>query len=134
MRVDDLKDSDLVTVFIQLRDRRAERKAKYENEDASDKSRQDKIEAILLRRFNEQGIEAIKTGAGTAYKNVKQSCSVADWDAFFMDYVVRNQAWELINRSANKDSVRLFINEHDGQIPPGINWREVVEIGVRRST
>ena len=72
-----LPSGKLVELYIQLRDRRALRKAEYENADADDKGKQEKIEGILLQRFNEEGIDSIKTGAGTAQPGARGERSVA---------------------------------------------------------
>ena len=52
MKVSDLKTSDLTLIYIQLRDRRAQRKAAYEAEDAADKAKQEKIEGVLLAKLD----------------------------------------------------------------------------------
>ena len=68
MKLSEARTADLAKIYIQLRDRRAQRKAKYDAEDADDKAKQERIEADLLRRFNEEGIESVRTEFGTAYK------------------------------------------------------------------
>lgn len=128
----DLKDSELVQFYIQLRDRRAQRKAAYENDDAADKGKQEKIEGELLRRFQERGADSVSAkGIGTAYKSVRSTASVADWDSF-LDFVKSNDAWELIAHSCSKASVQEFKAANE-DLPPGINWREEVTVNVRRS-
>jgi hypothetical protein len=127
----DLKDSQLVEMYVQLRDRRAQRKAAFENSDADDKARQEKIEGILLKRFEDSGLESIKTAAGTAYKSLRSSASIADWDTF-LEYIKANDAWELLTKGCNKTSVVEFKQESNS-LPPGINWREEISIGVRRA-
>jgi hypothetical protein len=128
----ELKDSDLVGLYIQLRDRRAQRKAAYEHDDATDKGKQERIEGELLRRFQERGADSVSAkGIGTAYKSVRSTASVADWDSF-LGYVRENEAWELIAHSCAKSSVQEFKAAND-DLPPGISWREEVVVNVRRS-
>lgn len=128
----DMKDSQLVELYIKLRDKRAQRKAAFENDDADDKHRQEKIEALLLVRFENAGLESIKTSAGTAYKTVKTSATIADKDAFFNGWVIPNQQWEFLDIKANKTSI-LDYKTLNNDLPPGINWREEIAINVRRS-
>jgi len=118
-------------VYIQLRDRRAQRKAEFDNADADDKTKQEKIEGLLLKNFQETGAESVRTKYGTAYKMVKTSASIADWDTFF-EYCRENEAWQLMGRHCSKDGVKEFRNANN-DLPPGINWREELSIGVRRS-
>lgn len=128
--VKDLNNEQLVKVYIQLRDRRSARKRAYEMEDEDDKSKQEKIEGILLHRFQEDGIESCKTAADTAYKSVRTSASVADGDLFF-SFIVKNDMWDLLEKRCNKTFVEQYKQEHE-ELPPGINWSESVVINVRR--
>ena len=109
--VKDLNNEQLVKVYIQLRDRRSARKRAYEMEDEDDKAKQEKIEGILLHRFQEDGIESCKTSSGTAYKSVRTSASVADPDLFF-SYVVKNDMWDLLEKRCNKTLVDQYKDEH----------------------
>lgn len=131
MKVSELNDEALVKAYIQLRDRRSKRKAAFDNDDATDKSHQEKIEVLLLKRFMENGIESVRTTAGTAYKSIRSSASVASWDDFF-GFVQEHQAWSLLEHRASKTAVEEH-KEVTGALPPGLNWREEVVINVRRS-
>jgi len=130
-KVTDLPSGKLVEVYIQLRDRRAQRKAEFENSDADDKSRQEKIEGILLQRFTEEGIDSVKSAAGTAYTSTRSSASVADKD-LFMSWVRENELWEFLEVRAAKGTVQSY-REEQNDLPPGINWVEQRVVNVRRS-
>lgn len=127
-----LNKADVVKTYIKLRDRRAQRKSEYEAADAADKEKQEKIEAYLLKEFNESGIDSIRTEFGTAYKSSRTSATVADWDAFFTNYVVPNAAWEMLERRVNKTAVEQFKAANE-DLPPGINWSETQVVNIRRS-
>ena len=122
MKVSELKTNDLVKVYIQLRDRRAQRKAAYE-----------KIEGILLQRFNEVGIESARTEFGTAYKETKVSATTGDKDAM-LEWVLAEPEDRIgfLDVKPNKTAVRAYREQFD-DLPPGVNWREEVTINVRRS-
>jgi len=130
-KVTDLRDDELVKVYIALRDRRAKRKAAFEEEDAPDNDKMEKIEGILLRRMQESGQESVRTAAGTAYKTTKHYTSVADWDAF-LDFVKRNDAWEMLTRGVNKTAVEQFKAANE-DIPPGVSLRSEVVVNFRRT-
>lgn len=130
MNASDLPNDRLVAVYVELRDRRAQRKAEFTNEDAEDKSRQEKIEAILLDRFNKDGLQSIKTSAGTAYRSSRTSATVADWDSFLL-FVKSEGAWEMLERRCSKDAVGQYKAANEA-LPPGLNWREEATINVRR--
>jgi len=125
--------SDLVAAYITIRDRRATRKRAFLVEDEADKGRQEKIEAVFLMKFKELGIDSIKAsnGTGTAYKAVQTSATVAD-RSVFLEHVLANKAFELLDVRANKTSVAEYKEANEGAIPPGLNWREEQTVNVRR--
>lgn len=130
-KVVDLDDVSLLKLFIALRDRRAQRKAAYDGDDAGDKDKQNKIEVEFLRRFQDRGIDNVAArGVGTAYKSTRSSATVADWDAF-LDHVQSNEAWELLERRVSKTAVEQFKSE-EGDLPPGVNWSETQVVNFRR--
>lgn len=131
MKIGELDDLSLLKAFIALRDRRAERKAAYTQDDAGDKDKQDKIEVEFLKRFNDRGIDNVSSkGVGTAYRSIRSSASVADKSAF-MEHIKEHDAWELLEVRANKSSVVQFRDEHE-DLPPGVNWSETQVINFRR--
>lgn len=130
-KIAEVGDATLLKLFIALRDRRAERKAAYQADDEGDRSKQDRIEAEFLRRFNERGIDNVSArGVGTAYKSTRASATVADWDSF-IHHVQENDAWELLERRANKSAVDQFKAVND-DLPPGVNWSETQVVNFRR--
>lgn len=129
--VSDLRDDELVQLFIMLRDDIAREKAAFEQKVADKKAKQSKIEGILLHRFQETGAESVRTQYGTAYKSTKKQASVADWDAL-LNYIKLEEAWELLTRAVSKTVVEQFVAAND-DLPPGVSWREEVVIGFRRS-
>lgn len=129
--IKELGDNSLLKLYIKLRDQRAQRKAAYEEDDADDRGKQDKIEIEFLRRFNERGIDNVAArGIGTAYRSTRASATVADWDAL-LEHVQDNEAWEMIERRVNKTAVQQYRDEHD-DLPPGVNWSETQVINFRR--
>ena len=130
-KLNELSDSRLLSLFIGLRDRRAQRKAAFEDDDAGDRDKQDKIEVEFLRRFNERDIDNVSArGVGTAYRSTRSSATVSEWDALFA-FIQENEAWEMLERRVNKTAVQQFRDEHD-DLPPGVNWNETQVINFRR--
>lgn len=127
-----MKLNELVGKYVQLRDQKAKIKAEYDAKVAAVDNVLDKIEAVLLKTFEDTGMESVKTEFGTAYRSVRTSASVADWDAFFT-HVREHGAWEMLERRCNKTAVEQHKAVNDGQLPPGLNWREERVVNVRRS-
>lgn len=130
-KVNELDDVSLLRLFIALRDRRAQRKAAYDEDDSGDKDKQNKIEVEFLRRFQDRGIDNVSArDVGTAYKSTRASATVADWDAI-LDFVQENEAWEMLERRVNKTAVEQF-KAVEGDLPPGVNWSETQVVNFRR--
>ena len=126
-----MKVSELVAAYIKARDKEARLKAEYEQKKAPVEELRKKIEAKLLGLMNESGMESIRTDGGTAYKSVRSSCTVADWDSFFQ-FVQDEGAWDMLEHRASKDAVKQFREANDS-IPPGLNWSETLVVNFRRS-
>lgn len=126
-----MKLDELVDRYIKLRDKKAKLKAEYDASVADIDVMLDKVEAVLLKQFDEMGTESVKTTAGTAYKSVRTSATVADWDTFFKEFVVPNSAWEFLERRCNKTAVEQFRAANE-DIPPGINYSETRVVNIRR--
>lgn len=130
-----VKLDDLVAAYIKVRDKRDALMAEHKKQLAAVNQVLEKIEAALLGNFNALGLDsATARGVGTAYKYTKTSATVADRESFFKwvgedfeDRVI------FLEARANKTAVDQYKTIH-GDLPPGVNWREVVEIGVRRDT
>ena len=84
-KVSEKANDELVNRYVQLRDRRTVRKKEFERADNVDKEKLEKIEAVLLQRYQEAGIESARTQYGTAYKATVSYASVAEKDAFFLN-------------------------------------------------
>jgi predicted RNA-binding protein (virulence factor B family) len=123
---------ELVDKYVELRDRKAEIaktiKTKTDKIDAAMKQ----IEAILLKKLEAEDEESIRTASGTVYKSVKTGVRVADWDAV-LAHILENEAYEMLTKGVSKDAVKSYREEHDGDIPPGVNLYEEITINIRRS-
>lgn len=126
-----MKLNELIEKYVQLRDRKAQLKAEYDGKVAQIDAVLEKTEAVILRAFDEAGMDSVKTSAGTAYRSVRTQASIADWDAFFA-FVQKHGAYELLERRCSKAGVEQYKSAND-DLPPGVNWRAEVVVNVRRS-
>jgi len=121
----------IVERYVLLRDRKAQMKADYEASVADINTGLSKLENAILVTLNEQGAESFRTAHGTAYKSTSTSATVADWDSLQV-FIRTNERWDMLEKRVAKTAVEQYRNEQD-DLPPGINWREAVSVGVRRS-
>ena len=122
---------DLVEKYIQIRDVKSRLVAKQKEEVAELDNVLTQIEVVLLKTFQDLGTESVRTKSGTAYKQVRTSATVADWDVL-LSYVQKHELWQMLERRVNKTAVEEF-QAANGEIPPGVNTRSEIVINVRRS-
>lgn len=92
----------------------------------------DDLNGVLLNHLNSIGGNSLNTDAGTVYRTEKKSAALSD-SAAFMDYVIANNAFDLLDRKANVTAVVEYMKEHNAP-PPGVNFSATHVVGVRRPT
>lgn len=78
------------------------------------------------------GAESMKTSMGTVYETTKFTATLPDPKAF-MDFVIANNEFDLLDRKANVTAVRGYVNDH-GALPPGCHLASIKDVGVRSPT
>lgn len=91
----------------------------------------EQLNACLLAHLMDIGANSAATDSGTVYRTEKKSASLAD-GKLFMDFVIANGAWDLLDRKANVTAVEEFIKGNAAP-PPGVNFSSTYVVGVRRA-
>lgn len=125
-----LNVSEVTQLYVAVRDRIKEIEKRHKEELAKHKENRDKLAGLISEFLRANGLEHFATPFGTCYTSTKHSASLADAKAF-MDYVVGNQRWDLLDKKANVTAVRAFLKKED-QLPPGVNLSSVASIRVKR--
>ena len=110
----------LVRVFIKLRDKRAEMKRAFEEQDDELKGKQRQVENELLRRAQEEGVEGFKTTEGTTYISEEKHVSIADPDTFKTFLADEDDPYLYYEQRPSLGRIVEFQKGHDGNLPPGI--------------
>lgn len=91
---------------------------------------QNLLTAWLTEALSATDAQSIKTDEGTVYASTKWTASLEDPKAF-MDYIIENKTFDLLDRRANATAVKAFVEEK-GSLPPGAKLNAIRTIGVRR--
>jgi hypothetical protein len=126
-----MKLSDLVAKYIELRDKKYELKHQYDFKAAQLDEVLGKIESKLLQVFDSAGMDSVKTEFGTAYASTRSMASVADKETF-MNFIKENEEWSLMEVRAAKLAIEQY-KDANGDLPPGVNYREERVVNIRRS-
>lgn len=122
---------ELVERYIRLRDAKDQLKKMFAKRIGPIDEALETIEGLLLKQFDELGVESARCASGTAYKSRRTSATVADWEAT-LNHVIKHQNWSMLEKRVSKDAVGAYREEY-GELPPGVNWREEVTVNIRRS-
>lgn len=121
-----------VKQYVAVRDAIKAIKDKHEKELEPMVDIQNKLTGIIQTCLEAAGAESIKTSEGTAYTTTRYTASLQD-PKLFMDFVIENKAFDLMDRKANAPAVRDYVAEK-GTLPPGVNLSSISTIGVRRAS
>ena len=127
-----MKLSDAVSLYIKMRDKKAQMKAEFDASVAPLNEKMEKLEAKLLDVFNKTGMDSVKTEFGTAYTTTRVTASVADRE-IFMTHVKENDDWALLEVRASKTAVEQY-RDTNNDLPPGVSMREERVVNIRRSS
>ena len=124
-------DAELrVGQFVKLRDLKAEIKERHDAEmkpiNDTMEMMKDEFKAVL----NQNNATNIKTAAGTVSILNKASASASDLSAFWT-WVITQGAFDMLDKKPNVTAITEYVKQH-GVAPPGVNYSEYTDIGVRR--
>jgi hypothetical protein len=124
------KIEDAIKDYVQIRDnlRLHQRAAKTEEDRL--KSELEQISMWLREKGEELGVDSFKTPYGTAYKSIKESFRVEDWDSF-VSWMVATKNFQCVEKRPAKNAVREIFRT-DNEIPPGLNRFTEIEFNVLR--
>lgn len=123
----------LTKVFLKIRDKRAELKAAFDEEDKVLKDKQEKVKDALLSFCKDNDVDSVKTSAGTFFRTVKTRYWTNDWDAM-NSFISQHSVPEFYEKRLNQTAVREFINEElDGEVPECINVSSEYQVSVRKA-
>lgn len=118
--------------YVAVRDKIRETTARHEEELKPLVEVQNMLTAWFTEQLDKVGAKSVKTAQGTVYQSTSYSASLSDPKAF-MDYVIANNAFDLLDRKANSTAVRDFIEVNKSE-PPGVRLSARRTVGVRRAS
>ena len=124
-----IKINKLVAQYIAVRERMRKLKALYEEQLQPFKDAESKLSGVMLQFLEETGQESARTDAGTVYITERHTASLTDPD-LFMEFVMKNGAFELMDRRANSTACRDHCEEY-GSLPPGVKINSLRTVNVR---
>ena len=122
----------LAEIYIKIRDKRAELKEKFEEQDNELKAQQDLLAEQMLALCHEQGADSIKTPAGTIIRKVDTRYWTTDWDSMYR-FIEEHDAFPLLEKRLHQTNMRQFLEENPDLLPAGLQADSKYTVVVRRS-
>jgi hypothetical protein len=120
----------LIGRYVRLRDTIKEADKAHKEKLAPFRDMLEELGNQMLGMLHATGQDSAASAHGTVYKTTRKSASLAD-PAEFRRFVIGGELWDLADWKANPTAIEQFIGEHGAQ-PPGVNFQQVIEVGVRR--
>ena len=125
--------SQLVNVYIKIRDAKEMRKKQMEAEIADLDVQLEAVEQELLEICKTTGQDGGKTQYGSFTRAVKTRYWTSDWDSMYK-FIREHDAPDLLERRIAQGNFSQFIKENPDKMPAGVNVESKYSITVRRSS
>jgi enamine deaminase RidA (YjgF/YER057c/UK114 family) len=125
--------SQLVNVYIKIRDAKEIKKKQMEAEIADLDQQLDAVEQELLEICKTTGQDGGKTQFGSFTRAVKTRYWTSDWDSMYK-FIREHDAPDLLERRIAQGNFSQFIQENPDKMPAGVNVESKYSITVRRSS
>jgi hypothetical protein len=125
--------SQLVNVYIKIRDAKETRKKQMESEIADLDQQLATIEQELLEICKTTGQDGGKTQHGSFTRAIKTRYWTSDWDSMYK-FIREHDAPDLLERRIAQGNFAQFVQENPDKMPAGVNIESKYSITVRRSS
>jgi enamine deaminase RidA (YjgF/YER057c/UK114 family) len=125
--------SELVKVYIKIRDAKEIKRKQMEAEVAELEAQLDAVEQELLEICKTTGQDGGKTTYGSFTRSVKTRYWTSDWDSMYK-FIREHDAPDLLERRIAQSNFSQFIKENPDVMPAGVNVESKYSITVRRSS
>ena len=125
--------SELVKVYIKIRDAKEIKRKQMEAEIAELEVQLDAVEQELLEICKSTGQDGGKTQHGSFTRAVKTRYWTSDWDSMYK-FIREHDAPDLLERRIAQSNFSQFVKENPDAMPAGVNIESKYSITVRRSS
>lgn len=123
---------EAVKEYVKTRDHLRAASAAFNKLEEDLKGQLVEISMWLRDKGDELGVDNFRTQYGTAFRGVKTSYRVSNWEKY-IEWIKSTGNFQCLERRAAKLAVKE-IHDESGEIPPGLDYSAEVEFLVRRPT
>ena len=122
----------LTSIYLKIRDKRAENKREFENVDKDLEAQQQMLAEQMLDTCKEMGADSIRTPHGTIIRSVKSKYWTGDWDSMY-SFIKEHSAFGLLEKRLHQTNMKEFLAENPDVMPMGLNVESEYTVVVRRA-
>lgn len=126
----DMGIDQLIKMGVEIRDELRVETRRFNDFEASAKGMLVRISHALKIKGDELGVNSFSTNEGTAYRNLKESYRVGNWDQI-LQYIKDSGNFQMLEKRVAKLATKE-IHKTEGQIPPGVEYIAEEEFVIRR--
>ena len=119
----------LCKIYMKMRTKISELNAEI----AKIEEQKGQVSVAMRDQLKALGINSVRTDHGTVTMIKKTSFYTQDWDSF-KNFVLENQAVDLLERRIAQKNMTQFLEENPGLVPPGLNAESKFDVSVRKPT
>ena len=129
MDTTDVSIDTLCKIYMKMRAKVSELDAQI----ATIKEQQEQVSIAMRDKMKDLGVNSLRTDHGTVTMLKKTRYYTQDWDSF-KNFVLENQAVDLLERRIAQTNMTQFLEENPGLVPPGLNADQKYDVSVRKPT
>ena len=129
MDTTDVSIDTLCKIYMKMRAKVSELDAQI----ATIKEQQEQVSIAMRDKMKDLGVNSLRTDHGTVTMLKKTRYYTQDWDSF-KNFVLENQAVDLLERRIAQTNMTQFLEENPGLVPPGLNADTKLDVSVCKPT
>ena len=126
---DNVSLDTLCKIYMKMRTKISELNAEIAKID----EQKEQVSIAMRDQLKALGIQSVRTDHGTVTMLKKTVYYTQDWDSF-KNFVLENQAVDLLERRIAQKNMTQFLEENPGLVPPGLNADQKFDVSVRKPT
>jgi hypothetical protein len=130
---DALPADQLVAVYRKIRDAIDAKETAHKAEIEGLKEKLDTVGARLLDICNTQGVDSLRTNAGTATRTTRTRYWTSDWEHMY-SFIKEHDAPHLLEQRIHTGNMKTFLDTNPDDMPIGLNADTKYVITVRKPT
>lgn len=133
VELDGQRVDELISMYIAARNQLATDRKGYKAREAAVKMHLTMISLMLRNKADAAGgVDTLATDKGTAYRKVKETFSVSNWEDL-VAYIKVSGNFSVLQKRVSPNAVKE-VREQESELPGGVDSRVEVEFAVRSPT